>query len=177
MKVKENTKLLTLFSGFLLISLLYFNHTPRICVVAEIDLKREFILTTAPLTSEELDLARNCLRLVRTIDSTQHYEGFENVDVHWMRSKKYAGITVYKADGSVIILLDEGLKIKDVNNPWDYVKLGAIYSHELSHALNGTKDPHTESITDVKLWNIIRSDDKLLNRISRWKPTDNTLGQ
>jgi hypothetical protein len=87
-----------------------------------------------------------------------------------MDSKKFVGITVYRSDGGVIIILDKSLKIKDENNPWDYVRLGAIYSHELSHALHGTKDPHTEEITDMRIWTKIREESELTKRISKWVP-------
>lgn len=165
----RNKKLFGLFLVFLLTALFYFNHTPRICVMAEIDLKHEFILTDSPLTSEEIELAHRSLQLIKEIDPTQHYEGFENIEVHWMKSKKFVGITVYRSDGSVIVILDESLKIKNSKNPWEYVKFGAIYSHELSHAINGTKDPHTEQITDAKIWILLRNDE-LTKRVSEWKP-------
>ena len=104
------------------------------------------------------------------IDPTQHYEGVENVEVHWMQSKKFSGITVYRNDGGVIIILDESLKIKNEKNPWDYVKLGVVYSHELSHALNGTKDPHTEQITDAKIWSLLRTNGVLVKVVTNWVP-------
>ena len=166
----KHVKLLTLFGVFLLTALLYFSHTPRLCVITEIDLKREFILTVSPLSCEDLELARKSLRLVNEIDSTQHYEGFENIEVHWMNSSKFVGMTVYRNDNGVIILLDQSLRIKNKNNPWDYLKLGVTYSHELSHALHGTKDPHTEQITDAKIWKLIQSDNTLTKRISKWIP-------
>jgi hypothetical protein len=170
MDVVKHVKLLTLFGVFLLTAFFYFNHTPRICVIAEIDLKHEFILTTSQLTAKEVELAIKSLRLIKEIDTTQHYEGFENIDVHWMNSKKFVGLTVYRNDGSVIIILDESLRIKNDKNPWDYLKFGVIYSHELSHALHGTKDPHTEQITDVKIWKMVREDFELTKRISKWVP-------
>jgi hypothetical protein len=133
-------------------------------------LKHEFILTISPLTTRELELARRSLQIIKEIDPSQRYDGIENVDVHWMDSKKFVGITVYRSDGGVIIILDKSLKIKDENNPWDYVRLGAIYSHELSHALHGTKDPHTEEITDMRIWTKIREESELTKRISKWVP-------
>lgn len=168
-KIKNKT-LIVLFCIFLLTSVVYFCHTPRICIVAEVDLHREFILTTSPLDSRELGFARRGLVLVREIDPTQHYELFEHIEVHWMKSSKFAGITVYKNDGDIIIILDESLKIKNENNPWEFLRLGVIYSHELSHALNGTKDPHTEEITDAKIWRLIRDNKELTKRVSEWKP-------
>jgi len=170
MNIGRNKTLLFLFFIFLLTSFFYFNHTPRICVLAEIDLKHEFILTISPLTPKELELARRSLQLIMEIDPTQHYEGVENVEVHWMQSKKFSGITVYRNDGGVIIILDESLKIKNEKNPWDYVKLGVVYSHELSHALNGTKDPHTEQITDAKIWSLLRTNGVLVKVVTNWVP-------
>jgi hypothetical protein len=170
MNVRRNTKLLALFGVFLLTSFFYFNHTPRICVITEIDLKREFILTVSPLTNKELELARRSLLLVKEIDPTQHYEGFENIEVHWMNSSKFFVITVYKNDNNSIILLDQSLRIRNEKNPWEYLRLGVIYSHELSHALHGTKDPYTEQITDVKIWKLTQTDVELTRWISNWKP-------
>lgn len=170
MNGNRHRTLIILFCVFLLASFFYFNHTPRICVIAEIEFKREFILTVSPLSVRELELAKMSLRLIREIDPNQHYDAIENVDVHWMDSKKFVGMTVYRSDGSVIILLDRSIKIKNESNPWEYVKLGAIYSHELSHALHGTKDPHTEEITDIKVWTLLRSDNELTKWVSDWKP-------
>jgi hypothetical protein len=127
-------------------------------------------LTISPLSPRELELARRSLQIIKEIDPSQRYENVENIEVHWMDSKKFAGITVYKSDGGVIIILDKSLRIKDENNPWDYVRLGAIYSHELSHALHGTKDPHTEQITDVRIWAMIRENSELTKRISKLVP-------
>jgi hypothetical protein len=170
MSVRNNRKLLGLFFIFLLTAFAYFNHTPRICVIAEIDLKHEFILTVSPLTIKELDLARRSLQLIKEIDPSQHYDGVENIEVHWMRSTKFVGITVYRNSGGVIVILDESLKIKNEKNPWEYVRFGAIYSHELSHAINGTKDPHTEQITDVRIWSLLRSNEDLTKMVSKWNP-------
>jgi hypothetical protein len=122
------------------------------------------------LTVEELDRAKRALQLIKEIDPTQSYSDLESIEVHWMRSKKYAGITVYKYDGKITIILDESLKIRNKNNPWEYARLGAIYSHELSHALHGTKDPHTEEITDAKFWSMIKDNKELTQKISDWKP-------
>ena len=166
----KNSKLITLFFVLLIITFIYFTHTIRLCVITEIDSKREFIITKCPLSTEDIDLARQSLHLIGEIDPSQRYDGFENVDLHWMNSKKYVGMTVYKSDGVNVILLDYSLKIKNKDNPWEYVKLGAIYSHELSHAINGTKDPYTETITDAKLWGMIRGDKILTESINNWKP-------
>lgn len=170
MVTRKNKTLVALFCIFLTISVFYFCHTPRICVLAEIDLKQEFIITISPLSTKELDLAKRSLTLVKEIDPSQHYELFENIDVHWMKSSKFVGITVYKNNGDVIIILDESLKIKNENNPWEFLRLGVIYSHELSHALNGTKDPHTEEITDSKIWKLLRDNGELTKKVSEWKP-------
>lgn len=170
MVTRKNKTLIVLFCIFLLTSVFYFYHTPRICVIAEIDLHREFILTTSPLTVKELEFARRGLTLVKEIDPSQHYERFEHIEVHWMKSSKFAGITVYKKDGDVIIILDESLKIKNETNPWEFLRLGVIYSHELSHAVDGTKDPHTEEITDAKIWKLLRYNEGLTKKVSNWKP-------
>lgn len=170
MFTRKNKTLIVLFCIFILTSILYFCHTPRICIIAEIDLKREFILTISPLSERERDMANRSLSIVKEIDPDQHYELFEHIEVHWMKSSKFVGITVYKNDGDVIIILDESLKIKNEKNPWEYLRFGVIYSHELSHALHGTKDPHTEEITDVRIWKLLRDSDELTKRVSNWKP-------
>lgn len=170
MSINGNKKLLGLFFIFLLTTIFYFNYTPRICVIAEIDLKHELILTTSPLTPRERELARRSLQIIKEIDPSQHYEFFENIDVHWMKSSKFVGITVHKNSGEIIIILDESLKIKNDKNPWEFLRFGVIYSHELSHALHGTKDPHTEEITDSKIWKLLRDNDELTKRVSNWKP-------
>lgn len=170
MSERKHKTLIVLFCIFLVTSLIYFLHTPRICVFAEIDVHREFILTTSPLSIKELELAKRSLILVREIDPAQHYELYEHIEVHWMKSSKFTGITVYKNNGDIIIILDESLKIKNENNPWEFLRLGVIYSHELSHVLNGTKDPHTEEITDAKIWKLIRDNSELTKKVSEWKP-------
>ena len=156
-----------LFFTFLFTVFFYYNYTaPRICVLTEIDLKREFIFTTSKLTVKELDLAKRSLQLIKEIDPTQHYDGVENIELYWMRSTKFVGMTVYKNSGDVIIILDESLKIENEKNSWDYVKFGAIYSHELSHAINGTKDPYTEMITDARIWSLLRTNRVLMKHVS-----------
>ena len=170
MSERNHKTLIVLFCIFLLTSLFYFLHTPRICVFTEVDVHNEFILTSSPLSIKELELAKRSLTLVREIDPVQHYELYEHIDVHWMKSSKFTGITVYKNNGEIIIILDESLKIKNENNPWEFLRLGVIYSHELSHAVNGTKDPHTEEITDAKIWRLVRDNKELTKKISDWKP-------
>lgn len=170
MVTRKNKTLIVLFCIFLLTSVFYFCHTPRICVVAEIELKHEVIITLSPLSSKELEMAKRSLVIIKEIDPTQKYELFEHIDVHWMKSSKFAGITVYKSDGDVIIILNESLRIKNDKDPWEYLRLGVIYSHELSHALHGTKDPHTEEITDSRIWKLLRDNGELTKKVSEWKP-------
>jgi hypothetical protein len=115
-------------------------------------------------------MAKRSLVIIKEIDPIQRYELFEHIDVHWMKSSKFAGITVYKSDGDVIIILNESLRIKNDKDPWEYLRLGVIYSHELSHALHGTKDPHTEEITDSRIWKLLRDNGELTKKVSEWKP-------
>jgi hypothetical protein len=112
-----------------------------------------------------------CLELVKLIDPTQTYINYEHIPVYWMSSKKFAGLTVWNKDDELLgIFLDEDLKIKDYNDNFQYLNLGAIYSHELSHALHGTKDPYTSTITERKIYSIVATNNNVIKLIINWKP-------
>jgi len=122
------------------------------------------------LSDIELYSLFKSLELVKLIDPSQSYSNYEKIPVYWMESKKFAGLTVWNSNDKLIgIFLDKSLKIKNYNDNFQYLNLGAIYSHELSHALNYTKDPDTELITDLKIWNILKTNQCKLNQIKNWK--------
>ena len=123
------------------------------------------------LSDIELYSLFKSLELVKLIDPSQSYSNYEKIPVYWMESKKFAGLTVWNSNDKLIcIFLDKSLKIKNYNDNFQYLNLGAIYSHELSHALNYTKDPHTSSITEQKIYSIINTNTNAVNLILHWKP-------
>ena len=167
--MKKHKKLIFLFSIFTTISLVRVLIPLNLHIYAKVDSKNEWIHSSAKFSEEDILLARKSLKLIKLVDPDQSYEGFENIDLYWMESKKFAGLTVYLESDFPTILIDSSLKIHDQNNPFEYLKFGAIYSHELSHALNYTKDPDTELITDLKIWNILKTNQCKLNQIKNWK--------
>lgn len=166
---QEHKRLLVLFVMFSLIALAACTHVIGLKVLVSVNGSptTELISTTRKLNELELQQCYRSLELVRHVDPQQVYSGFDNIDVYWMRSRKYGGLTVHQHDGTTIILLDESLMIKNPKNPWDFFKLGCTYAHELSHALHETKDPWTGTITDDRLMSIVKTN---LMIVHEWKP-------
>lgn len=130
----------------------------------------ESISALKPLTANELHQLHRSLDLIALIDPTQQYGDFSHIPIRWMNTVKYSGLTLSFHNQDQMILLDASLKIKRPNNSWDYLKLGMTASHELSHALNNTTDPHTETITDGRILKLIKDNPELITTINNWQP-------
>ncbi|NBQ68407.1 MAG: hypothetical protein EBU46_06055 [Nitrosomonadaceae bacterium] len=167
--LREHKRLLLLFVLFIMVALAAYTHVIGLKVLVSVNnsATTELISTTREFNEVEKQQAYRSLELVKLIDPQQTYDNVQAIDLYWMRSKKYAGLTVHQHDGTTMILLDESLRVKTPTNPWEFFKLGCIYSHELSHAINDTKDPITEQLTDGRLMMLVKTN---VTIVHNWKP-------
>jgi len=161
-------KLIFIFIGFLL-CLGCISSEKRL--VFDSDKGKESVVVKNKLSIIELYHLYKSLELIKLIDPTQSYVGYERIPVYWMSSKKFSGLTVWNDQFELLgIFLDEDLKIKNYNDKFAYLDLGAIYSHELSHALHNTKDPYTSTITEQRTYSLIATNTNAVKLIIDWKP-------
>lgn len=163
-------RLLTLVWLLLLTLTVSCNTTRTIKIHFDSSDKVETINALKPLNPLELHQLKRALELIALIDPAQQYGDFDHIPIHWMNTSKYSGLTLSFHNHAQMILLDTSLKIKRANNSWDYLKLGMTASHELSHALNNTIDPYTETITDGRILKMLTDDPTLVTKVNSWQP-------